>query len=42
MANNVNQIAHKANASGYTEVHRHCLALSDRLDNVIKIIEDDC
>lgn len=42
MANNVNQIAHKANAVGYSEVHRECLSLSDRLDNVIKIIEDDC
>lgn len=42
MANNVNQIAHKANAAGYSEVHRQCLSLSDRLDNVIKIIEDDC
>ena len=42
MANNINQIAHKANAAGYSEVHRQCLSLSDRLDNVIKIIEDDC
>jgi len=42
MANNVNQIAHKANAAGYGEVHKHCLVLNERLDNVIKKIEDDC
>ena len=42
MANNVNQIAHKANADGYREVHNHCLTLNKQLDNLIKIIEDDC
>ena len=42
MANNVNQVAHRANAAGYSEVHRQCLAMNERLDNVIKKIEDDC
>ena len=42
MANNVNQIARTANAAGYIEVHNHCLVMSDRLDKVIKLIEDDC
>ena len=42
MANNVNQIAHKANAAGYREVHNHCLTLTNQLDNLIKLIEDDC
>lgn len=42
MANNVNQIAHKANAVGYPSVHQNCLSLNERLDNVIKRIEDDC
>jgi predicted DNA binding CopG/RHH family protein len=42
MANNVNQIARTANAAGYLEVHNHCLIMSERLDNVIQRIEDDC
>lgn len=42
MANNVNQIAHRANAVGYTEIHRDCLSMNERLDNLIKRIEDDC
>ncbi len=42
MANNVNQVAHRANAAGYSDVHRQCLAMNERLDNVIKMIEDDC
>ena len=42
MANNVNQIARTANAAGYLEVHNHCLIISERLDKVIKRIEDDC
>ncbi|QGY46281.1 plasmid mobilization relaxosome protein MobC [Maribellus comscasis] len=42
MANNVNQIARTANAAGYIEVHNHCLIMSERLDKVIKRIEDDC
>ena len=42
MANNVNQIAHKANAMGYTRVYQDNLAMTERLDNIIKRIEDDC
>ena len=42
MANNINQIAHKANAAGYLDVHMQCLSMNERLDNVIKMIEDDC
>lgn len=41
MANNVNQIARTANAAGYQEVHNHCLVMNERLDKVIKRIEDD-
>lgn len=42
MANNINQIAHKANAAGYSVVHKHCQYMNERLDNVISKIEDDC
>ncbi|MDR0745725.1 MAG: MobC family plasmid mobilization relaxosome protein [Mediterranea sp.] len=42
MANNVNQIGHKANAAGYMEAHGDYLAMNERLDNIIKRIEDDC
>ncbi len=42
MANNINQIAHKANAAGYPAVHKHCLFLNGKLDDVISKIEDDC
>ena len=42
MANNVNQIAHKANAMGYARVYQDNLAMTERLDNIIKRIEDDC
>ena len=41
MTNNVNQIAHKANAAGYMDAHSDCLAMNERLDNIIKQIEDD-
>lgn len=42
MANNINQIARTANAAGYNEIHNHYLFMSERLDKVIKRIEDDC
>ena len=42
MANNVNQIAHKANAMGYARVYQDNLAMTERLDNIITRIEDDC
>jgi hypothetical protein len=38
MANNINQIAHKANAAGYTSVHKHCLFMNGKLDDVISKI----
>ena len=41
MANNVNQIAHKANAMGYARVYQDNLVMTERLDNIIKRIEDD-
>lgn len=40
MANNINHIARKANATGYTEVHSNNLAMNERLDNIIKLIEN--
>jgi hypothetical protein len=40
MANNVNQIARKANTAGYMETHRECMAMVTDLDTVIKQIED--
>ena len=42
IANNVNQIAHRANAVGYTQVYQDSLTMNERLDNIIKQIEDDC
>ena len=42
MANNINQIAHKANAAGYPGVHKHCLFMNERLDKLISEIENDC
>ena len=36
MANNINQIARKANAAGYAEVHRENRDMIDRLDNIVK------
>ena len=40
MANNINQIARKANAAGYTEVHRENTDMIDRLDNIVKQITE--
>jgi hypothetical protein len=42
MANNVNQIARAANASGYFDVHLRCLEMNERLGKIIKCIENDC
>jgi hypothetical protein len=42
MANNVNQIAHKANAAGYEAAYSQNIAMNQRLDKLIKMIEDDC
>lgn len=41
MANNLNQIAHKANAGGYASARTASEALAARVDNVIKSIEND-
>jgi hypothetical protein len=42
MANNVNQLARKANAAGYGEAHRNCMDTMKGLDSIIKRIEDGC
>ncbi|HBZ25379.1 MAG TPA: plasmid mobilization relaxosome protein MobC [Rikenellaceae bacterium] len=41
MANNVNQIARKANTVGYAEAQNDCIAIVENLDKVIKRIEYD-
>jgi hypothetical protein len=40
MANNINQIAHKANVAGYVEVHEVNKNMIVRLDNIVKQIEE--
>ena len=40
MANNVNQIARKTNATGFAESKAEWTGMANRLDNVIKRIED--
>lgn len=41
MANNLNQIARKANAAGYLFAKRDAEALAKSIDNLIKSIEND-
>lgn len=41
MANNLNQIAHKANAGGYANTRSEYLTLAVRVDNLINSIEND-
>ncbi|MDR0680384.1 MAG: MobC family plasmid mobilization relaxosome protein [Dysgonamonadaceae bacterium] len=41
MGNNLNQIARKANAEGYTNNRSEYLYLADKIDNVINQMEDD-
>ncbi len=41
MGNNLNQIARKANAGGYTNARSEYLYLADKIDNVIKDMQDD-
>lgn len=41
MANNLNQIAHKANAAGYVNAKIESEVLAARVDNMIKLIEND-
>jgi len=38
MANNINQIARKANAAGYAEAHLESMNMINRLDNIVKQI----
>ena len=40
MANNINQIARKANAAGYAETHRDNKNMIDRLDNILEKITE--
>lgn len=41
MANNLNQIAKKANAGGYANARSEYLSLASRIDNLITTIEND-
>ena len=41
MANNLNQIARKANATGYIEVAGECNSLSSRIDSLLTSLEND-
>lgn len=41
MANNLNQVAHKANAQGYLNARSEYLQLADRIDNLINHIRND-
>jgi hypothetical protein len=42
MANNVNQLARKANTAGFAEAHKECQLMVVTLDKVIKLIDDGC
>jgi hypothetical protein len=42
MGNNLNQIARKANAEGYTNNRSEYFYLADKIDNVINQMEDGC
>jgi len=41
MGNNLNQIARKANAEGYSNTRSEYFFLDDKIDNVINTMEDD-
>jgi hypothetical protein len=41
MGNNLNQIARKANAEGYTNARSEYLYLADKIDNALTLLEDD-
>ena len=41
MGNNLNQIARRANAAGYSTSRSEYLYLADKIDNIIEMIEDD-
>jgi hypothetical protein len=40
MGNNLNQIARRANAEGYSNTHSECLILADRIDNALTLLEN--
>jgi hypothetical protein len=40
MGNNLNQIARRANAEGYSNTHSECLILADRIDNALMLLEN--
>ena len=42
MANNLNQIARRANSCGYADARTEYLRLAERIDGLINIIRDDC
>ena len=41
MGNNLNQIARKANAEGYTNARNEYLYLAEKIDNVVNTMEND-
>ncbi len=40
MANNLNQLAKRANTAGFAEVHQDCKAITMQLDNLLKRITE--
>ena len=42
MANNLNQIAHKANGQGYQNIQSECLHLDGQIDNLLNDFRNDC
>jgi hypothetical protein len=41
MANNLNQIARKANAQGYLNARREYFFLADKIDSLLNLIQND-
>jgi hypothetical protein len=41
MANNLNQIARKANAQGYSNTRREFVYMADKIDNLLDRIQND-
>ena len=41
MGNNLNQIARRANTEGYTNARNEYFYLTDKIDKIIEMIEDD-
>jgi hypothetical protein len=41
MANNLNQIARRANAQGYTNARREYFYLAEKIDNLLNLIQND-